>query len=109
MSGPPPSATGSLATPQNRQRSLYNRWAFQHIREPTPTARIPRGDGPGRELPTAERDLTGIRSGTQSGELTIGELPDRTCTDVGLDTDISRCGVSGRRPLTYCSVTIWPW
>lgn len=81
MSGPPPFATGSLVTLENWQRSPYNRWAFQHVRELIPTARISRGDGPVWELPRVERDLASIRFGTQSGELTVGELLDRTYTD----------------------------
>jgi CubicO group peptidase (beta-lactamase class C family) len=41
----------------------YNRWGFLHVRELARTARIPRGDGPVTELPTAPRDLGGVMIG----------------------------------------------
>lgn len=81
MAGPPPFTGENLVTLENWQRAPFNRWAFQHIRELIPTARIPRGEGPHWELPRAERDLTGVPFATQSGELTVGELLDRTYTD----------------------------
>jgi CubicO group peptidase (beta-lactamase class C family) len=81
MTGPPPFTHETLVTLENWQRPPFNRWAFQHIRELIPTARISRGDGPAWELPGAERDLTGVRLATRSGELTVGELLDRTYTD----------------------------
>jgi CubicO group peptidase (beta-lactamase class C family) len=83
MTGPPPFTRGNLVTLENWQLAPYNRWAFQHVRELIPTARIARGGGPAWELPTAEpeRDLNGIRFATASGELTVGELLDRTYTD----------------------------
>ena len=81
MAGPPPFGTEALVTLENWQRPPYNRWAFQHVRELIPTARILRGDGPAWELPRAERDLSEIRFAAQSGELTVGELLLRTYTD----------------------------
>ncbi len=81
MTGSPPFTSESLVTLENWQHAPFNRWAFQHVRELIPTARIPRGDGPARELPRAERDLTGIRFATRSGEYTVGELLDHTYTD----------------------------
>jgi CubicO group peptidase (beta-lactamase class C family) len=81
MTGPPPFARGNLVTLENWQLPPYNRWAFQHVRELIPSARISRGDGSAWELPRAERDLSGIRFATASGELTVGELLDRTYTD----------------------------
>ena len=56
MAGAPPFAADNLVTLENWQEPPYNRWAFQHVRELLPTARIPRGDGPVWELPRAERD-----------------------------------------------------
>jgi CubicO group peptidase (beta-lactamase class C family) len=81
MAGSPPFAAEDLVTLENWQRPPFNRWAFQHVRELIPTARIPRGDGPGWELPRAERDLSGVQFATKSGELTVGELLDQTYTD----------------------------
>src|ERR1700728_1990664 len=81
MAGSPPFGQDSLVTLENWQRPPYNRWAFQHVRELIPSARIARGDGPAWELPRAEEDLSGIRFATSRGELTVGELVDRTYTD----------------------------
>lgn len=81
MTGSPPFTSESLVTLENWQHAPFNRWAFQHVRELIPTARIPRGDGPAWELPRAERDLTGIRFATRSGEYTVGGLLDHTYTD----------------------------
>jgi hypothetical protein len=81
MAGAPPFGPESLVTLENWQRAPFNRWAFQHIRELIPTARIARGEGPAWELPRSERDLAGIRFGTQAGQLTVGELLDQTYTD----------------------------
>lgn len=82
MAGPPPFGRGRQVTLANWQQPPFNRWAFQHVRELIPSARIPRGDDPVWELPRAERDLGGIRFGTEHfGQLTVGELLDRTYTD----------------------------
>jgi CubicO group peptidase (beta-lactamase class C family) len=81
MAGPPPHPKESLVTLENWQRPPFNRWAFQHVRELIPTARIPRGDGPAWELPRTESDLTGMRFAAGDGDLTVGELLDRTYTD----------------------------
>jgi CubicO group peptidase (beta-lactamase class C family) len=81
MTGPPPFGVEGLVTLENWQRPPYNRWAFQHVRELIPTARISRGDGPAWELPRAERDLSEIRFAAHSGEFTVGELLLRTYTD----------------------------
>jgi CubicO group peptidase (beta-lactamase class C family) len=81
MAGSPPFGPESLVTLENWQQAPFNRWAFQHVSELIPTARIPRGDGPAWELPRADRDLADVRFATQSGDLTVGELLDRTYTD----------------------------
>lgn len=81
MVGSPPFTAERLVTLENWQGGPYNRWAFQHVRELIPTAGIPRGDGPVWELGRDERDLSGIRFTSQRGELTVGELLDRTYTD----------------------------
>jgi CubicO group peptidase (beta-lactamase class C family) len=79
--GSPPFGPESPVTLENWQRAPFNRWAFQHVRELIPTARIARGDGPVWDLPRAERDLSGVAFATQAGEQTVGELLDRTYTD----------------------------
>lgn len=81
MDGSPPFTKDNLVTLENWQRAPFNRWAFQHVRELIPTARIPRGDGPAWELPADERDLDGVRFMTWLGELTVSELLDQTYTD----------------------------
>jgi CubicO group peptidase (beta-lactamase class C family) len=81
MTGAPPFGSGALVTLENWQRPPYNRWAFQHVRELIPTARIARGDAPPWELPRAERDLRSVSFATRSGRLTVGELLARTYTD----------------------------
>jgi len=45
MAGSPPFARENQVTLANWQDPPYNRWAFQHVRELVPSARIPRGDG----------------------------------------------------------------
>ncbi|HEY6492198.1 MAG TPA: serine hydrolase [Trebonia sp.] len=81
MTGSPPFASENQVTLANWQDPPYNRWAFQHVRELIPSARITPGDGPAWELPRAERDLDGIRFAAPSGQLTVGELLARTYTD----------------------------
>jgi CubicO group peptidase (beta-lactamase class C family) len=82
MAGPPPFGPGEQVTLANWQQPPFNRWAFQHVRELIPTARIARGDGPAWELPRAERDLVGIRFATEEfGQLTVAELLEATYTD----------------------------
>ena len=81
MSGAPPFAPEARVTLANWQEPPFNRWAFQHVRELIPTARIPRGDGPAWPLPRAERDLTGVRFTSGGQELTVADLLAQTCTD----------------------------
>src|SRR5215469_8744526 len=81
MAGVPPFPPGSLVTLGNWQEPPFNRWAFQHIRELIPTARISRGDGRPRPLPLAERDLSGLRFRSGGRELTVREMLAETSTD----------------------------
>jgi len=81
MTGAPPFAPQSRVTLANWQDPPFNRWAFQHVRELIPTARIPRGDGPAWPLPRAERDLAGVRFASGDQELTVADLLAQTCTD----------------------------
>jgi CubicO group peptidase (beta-lactamase class C family) len=81
ITGPPPFSPGARVTLANWQDPPFNRWAFQHVRELIPTARIPRSDGPAWRLPRAERDLSGIRFTSEGGEMTVADLLAQTCTD----------------------------
>jgi CubicO group peptidase (beta-lactamase class C family) len=81
MAGVPPFPAGSLVTLGNWQDPPFNRWAFQHIRELIPTARISRGAGRPARLPRAERDITGLRFRSAGRELTVGEMLADTDTD----------------------------
>ena len=82
MTGAPPFGPQARVTLANWQDPPFNRWAFQHVRELIPTARISRGDGPAWELPRAERDILGLvfRDG-DSRETSVGGLLDETYTD----------------------------
>jgi CubicO group peptidase (beta-lactamase class C family) len=81
MSGAPPFAPGSLVTLAHWQDPPFNRWAFQHVRELIPTARISRGDGAPWQLPRADRDVTRLRYRSGDRELTIGDLLADSYTD----------------------------
>jgi CubicO group peptidase (beta-lactamase class C family) len=81
MTGAPPFPGQSQVTLANWQDPPFNRWAFQHVRELIPTARIARGPGPAWELPRAERDLLGLAFRAGERELTVAELLAETCTD----------------------------
>ena len=81
MAGAPPFPPRGLVTLANWQDPPFNRWAFQHVRDLIPTARIRRGRGPAWRLPAAERDLSGIRFRDGARELTVSELLKRTWTD----------------------------
>jgi CubicO group peptidase (beta-lactamase class C family) len=81
MSGVPPFPDKSLVTLGNWQDPPFNRWAFQHIRELIPTARISPGDGGPRQLPRAERDLSGLVFRSGDRDLTVGEMLAETYTD----------------------------
>jgi CubicO group peptidase (beta-lactamase class C family) len=81
MSGPPPFGPQSQVTLANWQDPPFNRWAFQHVRELVPTARISRGTGPAWRLPSDHRDIAAIRFRHQDRELSIAELLADTYTD----------------------------
>ena len=81
MSGAPPFGSQSQVTLANWQDPPFNRWAFQHVRELIPTARIRRGDGPGWRLATEERDIAGLSFRSEDRELSIAELLAETYTD----------------------------
>jgi CubicO group peptidase (beta-lactamase class C family) len=81
MSGAPPFGAQSQVTLANWQDPPFNRWAFQHVRELIPTARIPRGPGPVWRLARDQKDIAGIRFRSDARELSIAELLADTCTD----------------------------
>jgi len=81
MAGAPPFGNGRLVTLANWQDPPYNRWAFQHVRELIPTARIARGTGPAWRLPRAERDISGVRFRYGGRDLTVAQMLAETYTD----------------------------
>jgi CubicO group peptidase (beta-lactamase class C family) len=81
MTGAPPFPEQSRVTLANWQDPPFNRWAFQHIRELIPTARIARGAGSAWPLPRAERDILGLRFTDSGRELSVAELLAETYTD----------------------------
>jgi CubicO group peptidase (beta-lactamase class C family) len=80
MAGVPPFPQQSLVTLANWQDPPFNRWAFQHIRELIPTARIPRAATPA-PLPREERDILGFQFTYGDRELTVAEMLEETYTD----------------------------
>jgi CubicO group peptidase (beta-lactamase class C family) len=81
MTGAPPFGEQSRVTLANWQDPPFNRWAFQHIRELIPTARIARAPGAAWPLPRAERDVLGFRFRYAERELSVAELLAETYTD----------------------------
>ena len=81
MSGAPPFGAQSQVTLANWQDPPFNRWAFQHVRELIPTARIPRGTGPVWRLAADHRDIAGIRFRSDDRELSVAEMLADTHTD----------------------------
>jgi CubicO group peptidase (beta-lactamase class C family) len=81
MAGPPPVPIDRLVTLANWQDPPFNRWAFQHVRDLIPTARIRRGDGPVRRLPRADRDLSGARVRGIRGRVGLERWLEDTYTD----------------------------
>ena len=76
MSGP------AAATLANWQDAPYNRWAFQHVRELIPSARIRAGRAAGRRgWPHATRQLGEVEFRYQGKELTVGDWLDASWTD----------------------------
>jgi CubicO group peptidase (beta-lactamase class C family) len=80
MTGAPPFPPQARVTLANWQDPPFNRWAFQHIRELIPTARIARR-GPVWPLPRAERDVLDFRFRSEDRELTIAEMVEESFTD----------------------------
>jgi len=81
MSGAPPFSPQSQVTLANWQDPPFNRWAFQHVRELIPTARISRGSGPPWQLPSDDHDIAEVRFRHEDRELSIADLLADTYTD----------------------------
>ncbi len=81
MSGAPPFPPATRVTLANWQDPPFNRWAFQHVRELIPTARIVRGSGPVWRLPRTERDIAGVKFRAGDRVISVGQLLADTYTD----------------------------
>ena len=81
MTGAPPFGPQAQVTLANWQDPPFSRWSFQHVRELIPTARIPRGSGPGTDLPPAGRNLAGLRFRCGGRDWTAAEFLAETFTD----------------------------
>ncbi len=87
MTGAPPFPADSAVTLANWQDPPFNRWAFQHVRELIPSARIARWSGRSgrsdhaRQLPRNEQDLGRIAFSFDNRELTVAEMLADTWTD----------------------------
>ena len=86
---PGPEVQGVPVTARNWQDPPVNRWAYWHVGEILPTYRVPRGDGPPRELPRSpaaddrpSRDLLAVAVTRADGSAgTVGEALADTFTD----------------------------
>ena len=81
MSGAPPFPPERLVTLANWQEPPFNRWAFQHVAELIPTARIPRGEGAVWGLPREERDLSDLSIDRNGDAVGLGGFLEQTYTD----------------------------
>jgi CubicO group peptidase (beta-lactamase class C family) len=81
MTGVPPFEAASQVTLGNWQDPPFNRWAFQHIRELIPTARISCGPGRPLRLPRAEQDISRLTFRSAGRDLTVAEMLAETYTD----------------------------
>ncbi|MGH3318548.1 MAG: serine hydrolase domain-containing protein [Nocardioidaceae bacterium] len=76
---PPPDQRVTLV---NWQTPPFNRWAFQHVREVVPTARVSRGHGPVIPLPDASRRLDEVPVHRVDGRVTpVSDVLADTFTD----------------------------
>ena len=72
---------GERVTLENWQRPPHLRWAYQHVRELVPTARIARGEGKPRTLDRRPVDLLGVEFSTEGAAHTVGGMLADTSTD----------------------------
>ena len=80
MSGAPPFRGQAQVTLANWQDPPFNAWAFQHIRELIPTARIAPASDPA-PLPRAEQDLSGLAFRSEDRDWTVGDVLAASHTD----------------------------
>ena len=80
MVGDPP-PLDRLVTLANWQDPPFNRWAFQHVRELIPTARIAKREGRPWTLPRDERDLSRVRVRAGGRSVSLARLLHETYTD----------------------------
>ena len=76
-----PPTPDRLVTLANWQDPPFNRWAFQHVRELVPTAKIWRGDGPTWRLARAECDLSAVELTVRRTPMSLDRLLAETYTD----------------------------
>jgi CubicO group peptidase (beta-lactamase class C family) len=86
---PGPEVQGVPVTAGNWQDPPVNRWAYWHVDDILPTYRVPRGDGPPRELPAAPaadgRGLLAVPvTRADLSASTVGDVLDDTFTDAYL-------------------------
>ena len=84
MTGAPPFPADFAVTLANWQDPPFNRWAFQHVRELIPSARIARRagySGAAAQLPRNEQDLGRIAFSFDDRELTVADMLAGTWTD----------------------------
>ncbi len=66
----------------NWQRAPFNRWAFRHVAELVPSARVERGEGPVLDLPPDRVAIDNVRFRTQGDEWrSLGDFLRSTSTD----------------------------
>jgi CubicO group peptidase (beta-lactamase class C family) len=71
-----------VVTLSNWQRAPFNRWAFRHLAQIVPSARVERGEGPVLELPPGPLAIDDVRFQTQDGGLrSLGGFLSATSTD----------------------------
>jgi CubicO group peptidase (beta-lactamase class C family) len=81
MQGSPPSPE-RLVTGDNWIDGPFNRWGFLHVRELARTARISRGDGPVRQLPSAPRpELASVPVTFEGATVPFSDALAQTYTD----------------------------
>jgi CubicO group peptidase (beta-lactamase class C family) len=81
MAGAPPVRPELQVTLANWQDPPFNRWAFQHVRELIPSARIARSAHVTQRLPRRERGLGRVAFPFAGREMTVAELLANTSTD----------------------------
>ncbi len=75
---PPPEKRPTL---RNWDLPPFNRWSFQNVRSLFPTVNVARGTGPVRALPSAPRDLSGLRFRAGDGPTTLSRFLEDSYTD----------------------------